>query len=209
LGVGEAQAVFDPSVVRGLEYYTGPVFEAELRVQTTDDKGEPVRFGSVGGGGRYDDLIARFTGQATPATGFSFGVSRLAAALAAAGRSPEAAATRGAVVVIVLDQDQITDYFAAAGALRSAGIAAEVYLGASGMKAQMKYADRRGAPAVVIIGEDERKAGTATVKDLDLGRALSQAVSGNSAWREERPGQFVVPREQLAEAVRAIVERTR
>ncbi|HUO21252.1 MAG TPA: histidine--tRNA ligase [Caulobacteraceae bacterium] len=209
LGVGEAQAVFDPSVVRGLEYYTGPVFEAELLVQTTDEKGEPVRFGSVGGGGRYDDLIARFTGQTTPATGFSFGVSRLAAALATAGRSPEAAAARGPVVVIVLDQDQMSDYFAAAGELRAAGIAAEVYLGASGMKAQMKYADRRGAPAAVIIGEDERKAGQATVKDLDLGRALSQAIAGNSAWREERPGQFLVARDQLAAVVQSIVGRAR
>jgi histidyl-tRNA synthetase len=208
LGVGEAQAVFDPSVVRGLEYYTGPVFEAELLVQTTDEKGAPVRFGSVGGGGRYDDLIARFTGQTTPATGFSFGVSRLAAALSAAGRQAEAAA-RGPVVVIVLDQDQMTDYLAVAGQLRAAGLAAEVYLGASGMKAQMKYADRRGAPAVVIIGEDERKAGQATVKNLDLGRALSQAVSANTAWREERPGQFTVPRDRLAEAVLDIVGRVR
>jgi histidyl-tRNA synthetase len=209
LGVAEAQATFDPSVVRGLEYYTGPVFEAELLVQTTDDKGEAVRFGSVGGGGRYDDLIARFTGQTTPATGFSFGVSRLAAALSAAKRAPQAAAVRGPVVVIVLDQDQMADYFAAAGELRAAGIAAEVYLGGSGMKAQMKYADRRGAPAAVIIGEDERKAGQATVKDLDLGRALSQAVAGNTAWREERPGQFLVPRDQLAQLVASIVERSR
>ena len=208
LGVGEAQAVFDPSVVRGLEYYTGPVFEAELLVQTTDERGEPVRFGSVGGGGRYDDLIARFTGQTTPATGFSFGVSRLAAALQAAGRAAEAAA-RGPVVVIVLDQDQMTDYFAAAGELRAAGIAAEVYLGASGMKAQMKYADRRASPAAVIIGEDERASGQVTIKDLDLGRALSQAVAANTAWREERPGQFTAPREQMAQAVLSIVERAR
>jgi histidyl-tRNA synthetase len=132
----------------------------------------------------------------------------LAAALSAAGRQAEAAA-RGPVVVIVLDQDQMTDYLAVAGQLRAAGLAAEVYLGASGMKAQMKYADRRGAPAVVIIGEDERKAGQATVKNLDLGRALSQAVSANTAWREERPGQFTVPRDRLAEAVLDIVGRVR
>jgi len=208
LGVGEAQAVFDPSVVRGLEYYTGPVFEAELLAQTTDEKGEPVRFGSVGGGGRYDDLIARFTGQTTPATGFSFGVSRLAAALKAANREVDAP-PRGPVVVIVFDQDQMTDYFAVAGELRAAGIAAEVYLGASGMKAQMKYADRRSSPAAIMIGEDERANGSATIKDLDMGRALSGAVSDNTAWREERPGQFTVARDQLVQAVRGILERAR
>jgi histidyl-tRNA synthetase len=205
LGVGEAQAVFDPSVVRGLEYYTGPVFEAELLVQTTDEKGEAVRFGSVGGGGRYDDLVARFTGQTTPATGFSFGVSRLAAALKAANRMTDAA-PRGPVVVIVFDQDQMADYFAVAGELRAAGIAAEVYLGASGMKAQMKYADRRASPAAIMIGEDERAKGEVTIKDLALGRALSQAVSDNAAWREGRPGQFTVARPDMVKAVRGILE---
>ena len=208
LGVAEGQAVFDPSVVRGLEYYTGPVFEAELLVQTTDEKGEPVRFGSVGGGGRYDDLIARFTGQTTPATGFSFGVSRLAAALKAAGREGETA-PRGPVVVIVFDQDQMSDYFAVAAELRAAGIAAEVYLGASGMKAQMKYADRRSSPAAIMIGGDERANGQATIKDLDLGRDLSRGVSDNNAWRDERPGQFTVARSELVQAVRSIVERAR
>ena len=208
MGIGEDRALVDPSVVRGLEYYTGPVFEAELQIQTTDDRGDAVRFGSVGGGGRYDDLIARFTGQPVPATGFSFGVSRLAAALRAAGRE-RAGALRGPVVVIVLDQDQITDYFAAAAELRAAGIAAEVYLGASGMKAQMKYADRRSSPAAVIIGEDERVAGQVTIKDLDLGRALSEAISANTAWREDRPGQFTIPRAQMAEAVKGILDRPR
>ena len=80
--------------MRGLEYYTGAVFEAELLLQTTDEKGQPVRFGSIGGGGRYDDLVARFTGERTPATGFSFGVSRLAAALTV-GSSTQARARTG------------------------------------------------------------------------------------------------------------------
>jgi len=204
LGVGADRAVFDPSVVRGLEYYTGAVFEAELLLPARDDKGQPVRFGSVGGGGRYDDLVARFTGERTPATGFSFGVSRLTAALRAAGR--ESAEVRGPVVVIVFDPARMADYFAVAGELRAAGIAAEVYLGASGMKAQMKYADRRLSPAAVIIGADEFAAGTATVKDLDLGRALSRGVSDNAAWRAERPGQATVPRGGLVAAVRAILD---
>ncbi|RZJ78135.1 MAG: histidine--tRNA ligase, partial [Brevundimonas sp.] len=141
LGLSEDEARFDPTIVRGLEYYTGAVFEAELLLKTVDDKGRPVRFGSIGGGGRYDDLVARFTGERTPATGFSFGVSRLASALAAAGRAP-GADVRGPVVVIAFSQDDMAHYLAAATELRAAGVAAEVYLGRAGMKAQMKYADR-------------------------------------------------------------------
>jgi len=205
LGVADDQVIFDPAVVRGLEYYTGPVFEAELQLQTTDDKGEVVRFGSVGGGGRYDDLIARFTGQQTPATGFSFGVSRLAAALRAAGQT-QAEAARGPVVIIAFDQSQMADYFAVAGELRAAGVPAEVYLGGSGMKAQMKYADRRLSPAAVIIGGDELVAGTVTIKDLDLGRVLASQMSDNAAWRAERPGQQTVPRSQMVAAIKAIIE---
>jgi histidyl-tRNA synthetase len=205
LGVGADRAAFDPSVVRGLEYYTGAVFEAELLLQTTDDKGQPVRFGSIGGGGRYDDLVARFTGEPTPATGFSFGVTRLAAALKAAGRDL-AADVRGPVVVLILDQARVGDYFAVAGELRAAGIAAEVYLGASGMRPQMKYADRRLSPAAVIIGGDEFAAGTVTIKDLDLGRELAAGVSDNAAWRAERPGQMTVPRAELVVTIRTIMD---
>jgi len=205
LGVGSDRARFDPSIVRGLEYYTGAVFEAELLLDTLDEQGRRVRFGSIGGGGRYDDLVARFTGQPVPATGFSFGVSRLAAALRAAGRGAGEAA-RGPVVVIAFSPDHMADYFAVAGELRAAGIPAEVYLGASGMKAQMKYADRRMAPAAVIVGDDERAAGTVTVKDLDLGRALSGKVEDNAAWRAERPGQATIPRGELVGFVRRILE---
>ncbi len=205
LGVGADRANFDPSIVRGLEYYTGAVFEAELLLDTTDERGQAVRFGSVGGGGRYDDLVARFTGERTPATGFSFGVSRLAAALRAAGRDT-AGEARGPVVVIVFDQTAMAHYFAAAAELRAAGIAAEVYLGASGMKAQMKYADRRLSPAAVIMGGDEIAAGQVTIKDLDLGRALAAGVTDNQAWRTERPGQATVARSELVAAVRRIVD---
>ena len=205
MGVSGDQARFDPSVVRGLEYYTGAVFEADLTLETTDDAGEPVRFGSVGGGGRYDDLVARFSGEPTPATGFSFGVSRLAAALRAAGRDA-AGELRGPVVVIAFDQARMGDYFALAAELRAAGVAAEVYLGASGMRAQMKYADRRLSPAAVILGEDELAAGTVTIKDLDLGRVLASGVSDNEAWRAERPGQVTVARGDLVATVRKILE---
>jgi histidyl-tRNA synthetase len=205
LGVSENHALFEPSVVRGLEYYTGAVFEAELLSEVTDETGQTVRFGSVGGGGRYDDLVARFTGQAVPATGFSFGVSRLAAALAASGRTGEAEA-RGPVVVLALDAGAMDAYFAAAAELRAAGIAAEVYLGGSGMRAQMKYADRRLSPAAVILGGDELAAGQVTIKDLDLGRALASGVSDNQQWRADRPGQVTVPRGELVARVGAILD---
>ena len=205
LGLASDQARFDPAVVRGLEYYTGPVFEAELLLETTDERGDPVRFGSVGGGGRYDDLVARFTGEKVPATGFSFGVSRLAAALRAAGRDA-AGDARGPVVVIAFDPARMTDYFALAAELRAAGVAAEVYLGGSGMKAQMKYADRRLAPAAIMMGDDEIAAGTVTVKDLDLGRELARGMTDNQAWRAERPGQVTVPRAELLGVIRAILD---
>ncbi len=198
LGVEPAQAAFDPSVVRGLEYYTGAVFEAELQASGG------ARFGSVGGGGRYDDLVARFTGERTPATGFSFGVSRLVAALASL--SQTAAQARGPVVVLALDRSLMGDYLAMAAELRAAGIAAEVYLGGSGMRAQMKYADKRNSPAAVIVGSDEVAAGTVTIKDLDLGRRLAAGVADNEAWRTERPGQVTVARAELAARIGAILE---
>ena len=202
--VGQDAVRFDPTIVRGLEYYTGAVFEAELLLETTDEKGRAVRFGSIGGGGRYDDLVARFTGERLPATGFSFGVSRLASALRAAGRGDEDA-VRGPVVVIVFSDDDMQHYLDAVSELRNAGIAAELYLGRAGMKAQMKYADRRGAPAAVILGGDEIAAGPVTIKDLDAGRAAAAAVADNEAWKAERPGQRVVPRAELVATIRGIV----
>lgn len=205
MSVGQDAVKFDPTIVRGLEYYTGAVFEAELLLDTVDDKGRPVRFGSIGGGGRYDDLVARFTGQSTPATGFSFGVSRLASALRAAGRGAEDA-VRGPVVVIVFSEDDMARYLTAVAELRAAGIAAELYLGRAGMKAQMKYADRRGAPAVVILGGDEIAAGEVTIKDLDAGRAAAAAITDNDAWKAQRPGQMKIPREGLVAAIKSIIE---
>ncbi len=203
-GVG-AEARFDPAVVRGLEYYTGAVFESELVADTRDDRGRPVRFGSIVGGGRYDGLVARFTGEDVPATGASFGVSRLAAALRAASLDRTAEA-RGPVVVICFADSDMGAYLEAAAELRGAGIAAEVYLGRAGMKAQMKYADRRGAPAVVILGGDELAAGQVTLKDLDAGRAAATGIADHEAWKAARPGQVTVPRGELVAAVRHILE---
>ncbi len=203
-GYDDGRAMIDPSIVRGLGYYTGPVFEADLRLETLNERGQPVRFGSAGGGGRYDDLVARFRGQRVPATGFSFGVSRFAAALASLGRL--GAAAHGPVVVLALEPEQMASYFAMADELRQNGVAAEVYMGSSGMRAQMKYADKRGAPAVVIAGEDERAKGEVTVKNLVLGQQLSGEIADNRQWREGRPAQVSGPRAELVSMVRAALQ---
>jgi histidyl-tRNA synthetase len=201
LGVHTVQARFNPAIVRGLEYYTGAVFEAEFLGTTMDEKGNKVRFGSVGSGGRYDDLVMRFRGERVPATGCSVGVSRLLAALSAAGAAPKA--DDGPVVILVMDRDCLDGYFAMAAQLRAAGIAAEVYLGESGMKAQMKYADRRGARVALIEGGNERASGTVMLKDLALGAALAAGVADNETWRKERPAQREVARSALVAEVAA------
>ncbi|MFC7051965.1 histidine--tRNA ligase [Hansschlegelia quercus] len=195
----------DPSVVRGLEYYTGPVFEAELTFTVHDDEGRPIQFGSVGGGGRYDGLVGRFMAEDVPATGFSIGVSRLQAALRAL-KGEEEKAT-GPVVVLVLDRDHIGASMAQAAKLRAGGIAAEVYLGSSGMKAQMKYADRRKSPCVVIQGSDEREKGEVTLKDLVEGAKAAAAITERAEWTESRPAQVTVPEHRLVEEVKAILAR--
>jgi histidyl-tRNA synthetase len=202
LGVTEAQAVIEPSIVRGLEYYTGPVFEAELLLDTLDEAGNQVKFGSVGGGGRYDDLVARFTGQSVPATGFSFGVTRLAQVIAASPRFADK--LRGPIVIIAFKDEHMAQYFALASEIRAAGMKAEVYLGRSGMKAQMKYADRRGSLAAVMLGEDELASGKVTIKDLDQGRFLSLAIIDHQEWREGRPGQVTLDRAQAIDYLRKI-----
>ena len=206
LKVGEDRAVFDPSIVRGLGYYTGPVFEAELLATATYADGQPMQFGSVGGGGRYDDLVARFTGQLVPATGFSFGVSRFAAALAALERGV-AEGAEPLVIVLNLEKDRAADYLALAAELRGAGVRAEAFLGGGNMGKQLKYADRRGADIAVIIGEDERQNGMATIKDLKLGAKLAAEIEDNKTWREEQPAQETVARGDLVKAILGRIKR--
>jgi histidyl-tRNA synthetase len=162
---------FDPTVVRGLGYYTGPVFEATLTFEITDEKGQKRSFGSVAGGGRYDDLVTRFTGTEVPATGASIGVDRLRAALKALGKI-DLGTSQGPVVVTVMDKARLVDYQGMVSELREAGIAAELYLGAKGFRAQMKYADKRRAPAVIIAGGDEFDKGEVSIKDMQLGAEM-------------------------------------
>lgn len=205
-GYGEDRIRIDPSVVRGLEYYTGPVYEAELLAEIPNEDGVVVRFGSVGGGGRYDGLVSRFRGEPVPATGFSIGVSRLMTALKNLGKL-DISDVVGPVVVLVMDRDtdSLGRYQKMVSDLRNAGIRAEMYLGGAGMKAQMKYADRRGAPCVVIQGGDERANGEVQVKDLIEGARLSSAIEDNQQWRESRPAQVSVAEAKLVETVQAIL----
>jgi histidyl-tRNA synthetase len=203
-GRGSDRAVIDPAVVRGLGYYTGPVFEAELTFEIMGEDGRPRQFGSVAGGGRYDDLVKRFTGQAVPATGVSIGVDRLLAALDA--RRGAARPAVGPVVVTVMDRARMADYQRMAAELRAAGIRAEVYLGnPRNFGNQLKYADRRGAPVAVIQGTDEAARGIVQVKDLILGAKLAAEVS-HEEWRAQ-PAQVEAPRADMTATVRAILAR--
>ncbi|MBI3676022.1 MAG: histidine--tRNA ligase [Proteobacteria bacterium] len=192
---GADRVVIDTSIVRGLDYYTGPVFEAQLTFPVANEVGEKVVFGSVMGGGRYDDLVARFTGQQVPATGISIGVSRLLSALK--GRTPSALAP----LVVVLAIDDVARSFDMARELRAAGIRVEAYVGTKKFGDQLKYADKRGAAIAVMEGGDERAKGEVTLKDLALGAELAKNIESRAAWVKDRPAQISVKRSELVSAV--------
>jgi histidyl-tRNA synthetase len=213
-GYGSNRIMISPGVVRGLEYYTGPVFEAELTFETPGEDGKPIRFGSVGGGGRYDGLVARFRAEPVPATGFSIGVSRLLAALRAI-KSPIVAAAEapGPVVVLTLDRDaaSMANYQRLVTSLRAAGIAAELYLGDGKMNAQLKYADKRSSRCAVIQGSNERNAPggpQVTIRDLRLGAELAKSSKDRADYLELRQrAQFAAPEADLVERVREVLAR--
>jgi len=198
----------DKTVVRGLEYYTGPVFEVDLTFETKDEKGRAVRFGSVGGGGRYDGLVSRFMGQPVPATGFSIGVSRLQAALAALGKlngKPPA----GPVLVTVFGPDSVPAGQALAAKLRNAGIRAELYLGnpKHGLGQQLKYADRRVSPCAVIQGPDEKARGEVIIRDLIAGAAPVDVKERDEYLKKQAEAQVAVQERDLVEEVRKLLVR--
>ena len=206
-GYGPDQIRIDPSVVRGLEYYTGPVYEVELTLETKDEKGRPVRFGSVGGGGRYDGLVSRFRGEPVPATGFSIGVSRLQAALTMLGKldtKPEF----GPVVVTVFG-GEISGYQKMVSMLRNAGIRAELYLGnpKHSLGQQMKYADRRNSPCAIIQGSDEKANGKIQIKDLILGAGLTDIKDREEYLKKQTEAQYVVDEASLVAEVRKVLAR--
>ena len=203
-GYGPDRIVIDPSVVRGLGYYTGPVFEAELTFEILDEKGRKRQFGSVAGGGRYDDLVKRFTGQEVPATGVSIGVDRLLAALRAKGRLADR--PQGPVVVTVMDRDRMGDYLAMASTLRAAGIRAEVYLGnPKNFGNQLKYADKRQSPVAIIQGADEAARGVVQIKDLILGARIAASASVEE-WKAQ-PAQFEVSTGEMVAKVQEVLAR--
>ncbi len=206
-GYGSDQIFIDQTVVRGLEYYTGPVYEVELTLETKDEKGRPVRFGSVGGGGRYDGLVSRFRGEPVPATGFSIGVSRLQAALTMLGKldtKPEA----GPVVVTVFG-GEISGYQKMVSTLRSAGIRAELYLGnpKHSLGQQMKYADRRNSPCAIIQGSDEKATGKIQIKDLILGAGLTEIKDREEYLKRQTEAQYLVDETDIVDEVRKVLAR--
>jgi histidyl-tRNA synthetase len=202
-GYGPDRVIIDPSVVRGLGYYTGPVYEAELTFEVTDEKGRPRNFGSVAGGGRYDDLVKRFTGQEVPATGVSIGVDRLLAALRATGQIGAQAA--GPVIVTVMDRAHMADYQTMVAELRKAGIRSEVYLGnPKNFGNQLKYADKRASPVAIIAGGDEFAKGVVQIKDLILGAEIAKNAT-LAEWKD-RPSQYEVPRAAMVAKVREILD---
>ncbi len=206
-GYGSDRIRIDPSVVRGLEYYTGPVYEAELLFDVTNEKGEKVVFGSVGGGGRYDGLVKRFTGQDVPATGFSIGVSRLMTALKNLGRL-EGDAMPGPVVVCVMDRDveALGAYMNMVQELRAAGVRAEMFQGnPKQFGKQLQYADRRGSPVCIIQGSDERARDVVQVKDMIEGRRQAAAIESNEEYRAARVGQFECARADLVVEVKRVL----
>ena len=204
-GYGPDRIKIDPSVVRGLEYYTGPVFEIELTFKVQNEKGQDVVFGSVGGGGRYDGLVSRFRREPVPATGFSIGVSRLANALKLTGNLG-ATEPVGPVVVLVMDKEQMAGYQAMVSELRQAGIRAEMFLGnTKNFGKQVAYADKRNSPLVVIEGSQEREQGILQIKDLIAGKQAAAAITDNAEWKAARPGQFEIKRDELVSAVKKLL----
>jgi histidyl-tRNA synthetase len=207
-GYDDGRVRIDTSVVRGLEYYTGPVYEVELLAEAKDEKGRLIRFGSVGGGGRYDGLVSRFRGEPVPATGFSIGVSRLQAALTALGKL-DSKPPVGPVVVTIFDRDRTGDYQRMVTELRNAGIRAELYLGnpKNNVGQQLKYADRRGSPCAIIQGSDEKAAKSVQIKDLILGADIAAIKDRDEYLKKQAEAQQTVAESGLVKEVRALLAR--
>lgn len=217
-GYGTRRVIIDPSVVRGLEYYTGPVYEAELTKPIPNEKGEIVRFGSVGGGGRYDGLVSRFMGQPVPATGFSIGVSRLMTALKNLGKISGEAAS-GPIMVTIMDRDRVGDYARMAQELRTAlnplgpdnqplgpTVPVELFQGnPKDFPKQLRYADRRGSPIAIIQGGNEKEAGKLIVKDLIEGKRIAETITDNAEWREAKAGEHLVDEADLVITVKRVL----
>jgi len=197
LGYGDDRVSLDLSIARGLAYYTGPVFEAILL--------DAPQFGSVFGGGRYDDLVMRFLGERIPAVGASIGVDRLLAALAHLGRVDTRKAT-ARVLVTNMDRAMTDDYLQLTWELRRANIPTEFYIGtAKRLGKQLEYADQYDIPLAILCGSNEKAQGVVTVKNMAAGRAKASLLDDRSKWLAERPGQTTLPRDRLVEGIRDLL----
>jgi histidyl-tRNA synthetase len=165
---------YDPSVIRGLEYYTGPIFEVNLNFEVKNSKGKTIQFGSIGGGGRYDNLVSNFGNLDCPATGISIGIDRLVYALMQ--KKEFNIKSNKPVVICVFSKENIKDYIKILKELRKANISSEVYPGEGNLKKQMQYANKIGSPAVILYGEDEIKSGKLTLRDLKSGKESNIAI---------------------------------
>jgi len=166
LGVPLQRIKVDPTLARGLDYYTGPVFETEVV--------EP-KVGSISGGGRYDRLIGMFLGQDVPSVGVSLGLERIITVMEELGMLPGAATTAD-VLVTVFDDATRGASLAVTSKLRAAGVKTDLFLGDGKLKNQLKYANARAYPWVVVIGPEEAAAGTVSLKSLKTGEQASVSV---------------------------------
>ena len=197
LGYGDDRVSLDLSIARGLAYYTGPVFEAILL--------DAPQFGSVFGGGRYDNLVMRFLGERIPATGASIGVDRLLAALTFLGKIGKKKST-ARVLITNMDPALAEDYLRMTWELRRAGIPTELYIGtAKGPGKQLKYADQYEIPLAILYGTNEKSKNEVTVKDMSVGREQTKAIGDRKEWIAARPGQTTIPRAQLVEGIRKLL----
>jgi histidyl-tRNA synthetase len=168
------QIIYSPTLVRGIEYYTGTIFEANLLFKVKNQKGKEIEFGSVGGGGRYDNLINRFGNLDVPCTGASFGLDRLVFALMQ--KKDFKIKPKRPIVICVFDKDKIEEYIVILNKLRTSNISSEIYPGEGKLKKQMEYANKIGSPAVIFYGDDEIKSGKATLKNLETGSESSVKI---------------------------------
>lgn len=204
LGYDEQVAILDPGMVRGLGYYTGPIYEVESLQTYKDEKGRERRVGSICGGGRYDGLVENLLGVKVPATGASIGVDRLAELLTLTNQAQ--INSNGPVIIIAFDDSLMPLYQKTAMQLRSAGIDTEIYYGAKrGLKHQMAYADRNNSPIAVIIGSNEAEKGVATIKNLRLGKQLAETIADKNEWKNKV--QQEVKLENIAQEIKKILEK--
>ena len=192
--------IFDPTVVRGLEYYTGPIFEANLTFGVKNNKGQEIEFGSVGGGGRYDDLVKRFNNQDCPSTGISVGLDRLIYAILQ--KNKIKAEKKNPVLICVFDEKYMDFYVKILNMLRSANISAEIYSGSSNIKSQFKYADKRGCDFVILCGDDEVSKNVVTIKNLNVGKQMSANIKDRSEWKQSTEAQKTVAFDQLLNEIK-------